>query len=567
MALNVKNKIWLGTGFLFLLLLLTGGVSIYSLTKLKTDSKNILIDNYLSVNCGHIMQQQLLSLHSDYGHSIGKFEYALKQQQNNITEKGEREATDSLTADFNKLKRGDSTSENIERIENDIQEILTLNMNAIDFKNQKAEATADKALTLTLMLSSLIFLVSFSFLLNFPTVVTRPINQLNTAIKAIGEKDYGHRIHIDTKDEFGQLANAFNEMAEKLQDFEHSNLNQLMFQKKRAEAVINSMRDASIGIDKNDNVLFANHQALQLLGLKPEDIVGRNTQDVRHKNDLFRFLLENESASPFKIVIDNRENFFTKEVLDIPDGEGSSKVIVLKNITSFKELDVAKTNFIATVSHELKTPLASSDFSLKLLEDERISTLTPGQRELIENLKADNKRMLKILSELLNMSQVEAGRIQLNIKAIDPLEILENSLKNVAVNAKQKEITFTSDLQKNLPLIKADTDKTTWVLNNFLTNAIKYSSNRAVIEITVSATNGTITFAVTDHGPGIDKEYLPRLFERYFQVPGSKEKGTGLGLAISKEFIEAEGGKIWVDSEIAKGSTFYFSLPVAEPHS
>ncbi len=289
-------------------------------------------------------------------------------------------------------------------------------MNAIRLKNDKAKQNADKALTIILIISSLVFLVSFTFLLNFPSVITTPVNQLTAAIKAVGEKKYDQRIYIQNKDEFGNLANAFNEMAEKLEYFESSNLNKLMFEKSRAEAVINSLKDASIGIDKNDRILFANKQALQLLGLRSEEIVGKNVSDISRRNELFRYLMEDENSTTFKAVIDNRENFFTKEVLELGEGETKNKVIVLKNITSYKELDVAKTNFIATVSHELKTPLASSDFSLKLLLDERTGTLSDSQKKLIENLKDDNSRMLKILSELLNMSQVESGRIQLNIQ-------------------------------------------------------------------------------------------------------------------------------------------------------
>ncbi len=284
--------------------------------------------------------------------------------------------------------------------------------------------------------------------------------------------------------------------------------------------------------------------------------------NISAKNDLFRFLVENEISTPFKVVVDNRENFFAKEVVDVTQGETKNKVIVLKNITSFKELDVAKTNFIATISHELKTPLASSDLSLKLLEDERVSKLSASQKELIENLKQDNKRMLKILSELLNMSQVEAGRIQLNIKKVKPLTIIENAIQAVAANAREKEITIKNTSDKNLPEIEADADKTTWVLNNFLTNAIKYSYKNALVEIIATEQNNNIIFSVRDYGPGIDTVYLPRLFERYFQVPGSKEKGSGLGLAISKDFVEAQRGKIWVESEIGKGSTFNFQLPV-----
>jgi NtrC-family two-component system sensor histidine kinase KinB len=562
MGLNVKNKIRLGTLFLFLLLILTGGASIYFMSKLKAEANNILQDNYESLSYGHTMQQQLNSFDTSYEQSVKQFETALSRQQNNITEKGEREATDSIKIYFNKLKAGDTTKKSIKTLQNEIQEILALNMNAIKVKNAKARATADKALTLILFLSSLVFIISFTFLINFPSVVTTPIKQLTAAINEIGDKNYQHRIHIQNKDEFGKLADSFNEMAEKLQYFESSNLNKMMFEKNRAEAVINSLKDASIGIDKNNTILFANQQALQLLGLKSEDIVGKSVNEISARNDLFRFLIENETSAPFKVVVDNRENFFAKEVIDVTQGEAKNKVIVLKNITSFKELDVAKTNFIATISHELKTPLASSDFSLKLLEDERVSKLSNEQKELIGNLKRDNQRMLKILSELLNLSQVESGRIQLNIKKVAPEQIIENAVQAVAINAKQKEVIIKKMYDKDLPAINADADKTTWVLNNFLTNAIKYSYNNGIVEACIAKQNGNIIFSVKDYGPGIDKEYIPKLFDRYFQVPGSKEKGTGLGLAISKEFVEAQGGKIWVESEIAKGSSFYFSLPV-----
>ena len=562
MALNVKNKIRLGTLFLFLLLILTGGASIYFMSKLKAEAMNILRDNYKSLSYGHTMQKQLNSMETSYDQSIQRFDSALNLQENNITEKGEKEVTDSIRIHFNKLRSGDTAKEMIKTLQNEIQKILALNMSAISLKNEKAQATANKALTIILFLSSLVFIISFTFLLNFPSVVTTPIKQLTAAINEIGDKNYQHRIHIENKDEFGKLADAFNEMAEKLQHFESSNLNKMMFEKNRAEAVINSLKDASIGIDKNDTILFANQQALQLLGLKTEDVVGKSVKEISARNDLFRFLIENENPAPFKIVVDNRENFFTKEMIDVTQGESKNKVIVLKNITSFKELDVAKTNFIATISHELKTPLASSDFSLKLLEDERVSSLSTEQKELIGNLKRDNQRVLKILSELLNLSQVETGRIQLNIKKVAPEQIAENALQAVAINAKQKDVTIKKMFDKDLPQINADADKTTWVVNNFLTNAIKYSYNGGIVEAGINKQNGRIIFSVKDHGPGIAKEYLPKLFERYFQVPGSKEKGTGLGLAISKEFVEAQGGKIWVESEIAKGSTFYFSLPI-----
>jgi two-component system, NtrC family, sensor histidine kinase KinB len=562
MALTVKNKIWLGTLFLFILLLLTGGIGIYFTVQLKNQTKAILQDNYETLSYAHIMQKQMDSVNIKRAVAYKTFDSALKLQEQNITEQGEQNATTAVRANFEKLKKGDTTQNVILQIRSNIQQIIKLNMDAVSKKSQRAQDAANDAFSYIMGLAGIVFLIAFTFIVNFPSIVTNPIIRLTEAIKEIANKNYNHRIHIQNKDEFGRLADAFNEMAERLQYFENSNLNKLMFEKSRAEAVINSLKDASIGIDKNDVVLFANYQALQLLGLRSEEVVGKPVDELKKKNDLFSFLVDKEATTPFKIVVENRENYFVKEIIEVAQGDAKNKVIVLKNITSFKELDVAKTNFIATISHELKTPLASSDFSLKLLEDERTGKLSPDQKELIENLKHDNQRMLKILSELLNMSQVEAGRIQLNVKKVDPEEIIENAIQGVTGSAKEKEILIKNTSAKELPSIEADPDKTTWVLNNFLTNAIKYSFNNSSIEVKASQQNGNIIFSVKDYGPGIAKEYLPRLFERYFQVPGSKEKGTGLGLAISKEFVEAQHGKIWVESEIGSGSVFNFQLPI-----
>ncbi len=561
MSLSVKDKIRLGTVFLFLLLLLTGGVGIFYMSKLKADAKAILQDNYESLTYGHNMQQQLNNFYVQPDSSIKKFEDELNKESKNITEPGEGEAVRLAKIDFDKLKTGDTSIQNIRSLQNEIQKILAVNMQAIQAKNKKAQATADKALMYIVTLAGFVFLISFTFVINFPFVLTNPIRSFSEAIRQIANKNYKYRIHIDNKDEFGKLADSFNEMAERLEYFESSNLNKLLFEKSRAEAVINSLKDASIGIDKNNKVLFANYEALQLLGLKQGEIVGKSTEEISARNDLFRFLIDDHNSAPFKIVIENRENYFVKEMMEVQQGDIKSKVIVLKNVTTLKESDLAKTNFITTISHELRKPLSSSDLNLKLLEDNRIGTLSPQQKKLVDSLKESNQHMLKILSDVLNMEQAEAGSIQLNIQLADPLEIISKALENVMAAAKEKGIRLKNITEKKLPLIKADAEKTTWVLNNFLTNAIKYSANESTIEIGARKQDGAVVFYVKDNGPGIPHEYLDRIFERYFQVPGAKEKGSGLGLAISKEFIEAQKGKIWVESEIGQGARFSFILP------
>lgn len=559
MSTTVKKKIRLGTLFLFSLVLVSCGICIFHLVRLKNDADRILKNNYESLDYAHTMQR-LLDDEMTSSTRLTTFDSLLSLQEKNITEAGEKEITAAIRTAFEEYRKEDIVKAP-KLIRTGIQQLLSLNMKAIEQKNKKARDTADNALTYISLLAVLVFLIGLTFSINFPSILTSPINALTEGIQQIAKKNYHHRIHLERKDEFGQMADAFNDMAERLEYFESSNLNKIIFEKTRAEAVINSLREASIGIDKNDTILFANDQALQLLGMQARDLVSKSVPEVSRKNDLFRYLVEEKGSVPFKIVVDNRENYFTKETIDISQEGTSSKVIILRNITSFKELDVAKTNFIATISHELKTPLASSDISLKLLEDERVSHLSAGQKDLIANLKQDNQRMLRILSELLNMSQIEAGKIQLDISEVNPFAIAEGAIGSVMNTARGKGISLIKKFDRDMGLVRADAEKTVWVLNNFLTNAIKYSPEAGSIEIQVNKEASEIRFSVTDHGPGIPSEHLSRVFERFFKVPGSRAGGTGLGLAISKEFIEAQGGHIWVKSEMGAGSTFGFNLP------
>lgn len=561
MAIKLKTKVALGGIFLFALLILVGAVSFYYLNRLSEESKAIVKANYETLNYSREMLNELDSL-SKNEKGLEQFEKNLQLQENNITEPGEKEMTASLRKNFKVLKEKGISDSLLLLIRKDISQIMKVNLQAIDKKNKAAQRSAENAKTIITIILTLCLLIGFTFIFNFPSLVASPIANLTEAIKAIANKNYGERIHMNRKDEFGDLANAFNTMAERLDEYEHSNLSKILFEKRRAEAVINSLKDASIGIDDKGMVLFANQQALQLLSLKEQDIVGQKQEEVKKRNDLFRFLINEQNNIPFKIVVDGKENYFTKEMVEMTnENQKTGQVIILKNITPFKELDLAKTNFIATVSHELKTPLASSDFSLKLLEDERVGSLTAEQKELVQSLKDDNKRLLRILSELLDMSQVESGKIQLNIQPIEADILLRRAVESVQNVAKEKNISIKKDLEENLPPIKADADKTVWVLNNFLTNAIRYSPNDSNIIVDVARKNNTVQFGVKDFGKGIAPEYKDRIFDRYFRIPGTKE-GTGLGLAICKEFIEAQGGKIWIESDPGSGSRFSFSFPV-----
>ncbi len=564
MRINLKTKLIISLGFLFLVILLFGVLGVFYINKLSTDAENIIRNNYETLVYSNNMLKAIDEIPKNKKASEN-FEVNLKKQETNITESGEKQATEELRKNFEELKKDPRDASNYNDIRQTLQEINNINQAAIYKKNEIAKHTSEEAIFWLTITFSFLSLVAFTLVMNIPRVIATPVRALSEGITEIANKNYRKRIYLDQKDEFGDLANTFNVMAQKLDEYEHSNLAKIKFEKSRIETIINQMKDGIIGLDEKKNILFLNAIAEKLLGLKESEIIGKYTADIALKNDLMRMLLQNRNENELKIYADNKESYFNKYVLDVTNNdEVIGQVIVLRNITPFHELNEAKTNFIATVSHELKTPISSIKMSAQLLADSRVSALSTDQKELLKSITDDADRLLKITSELLNMSQAETGNIQLKLQPVQPAIIVEQALQAVLFQAQQKNISIQKNIPQQLSAVQADAEKTSWVLINFLTNAIKYSPESSAIEISVSQTENKITFAVADHGKGIEEKYLPKLFDRYFKVPGTYERsGTGLGLAISKEFIEAQGGTIRVQSVLNEGSIFSFTLSAA----
>lgn len=574
--MRLKTKLTLGIGFLFVVILVFGILSIVSITLLKNDSAKVLKNNHETlVYCNNILKA--LDEVRFNKEATGIIETNIAKQEKNITEPGEQEVTELLRKNFEELKANPSDSSNYPEIRQSLQLINELNQQAIMRKNEVAVNTAQNATTWLTIIFSILTLIAFTLAVNFPAVLSKPVRALAEGISEIANKNYKTRIRLSQKDEFGTLADAFNKMAEKLQEYDSSSLAKLLMEKKRIETLINNMHDPVIGLDENKKILFANNEALKITGLKEEDITGKPVQDVAVANDLVRSLIKemivigtdvtSQKKEPLKIYADNKESYFEKEIVPIsitPTGEKEKihigNVIVLRNITPFKELDFAKTSFIATVSHELKTPIASIKMSLQLLDNEKTGALNTEQHQLLDSIKDDSNRLLKITGELLNMTQVESGNIQLALRPSDAKEIIMYAIDANKMAAENKHIKLDLTYAENLPQIFTDSEKTAWVLNNLLSNAIRHSHENSTIYLRIALQNKKIIFTVRDTGHGIAQEYKDKIFDRYFRVPGSQKEGTGLGLAISKEFIEAQGGTIQVASEIGVGSTFTVGL-------
>ncbi|MBN8694924.1 MAG: HAMP domain-containing protein [Bacteroidetes bacterium] len=564
MQLRVKTKLSLGLGFLFVVIILIGSLGAFYIHSIAKESKEILKDNYESIVYSKSMLEIIDLYDGDSSTFFKRFEPILIRQEHNITEIGEKENTQMLRDLFAETQRKGINSTTLLNLKKNLYSITDLNMQAILRKNNQAQLSADRVLTYIGIIGGICFVIVFTFIINFPGYIANPIKELTESIKQIAGKNYHQRLHFRSGDEFGELADAFNSMAEKLEHYENSNLAKIMFEKKRIETIINNMKDAIIGVSENRIILFANIQAAQLLGLNETDLIGKNATEVALKNDLMRLLLNNDpNEKPIKIFADGKESYFNKDSISIKsEGKSIGEVILLKNITQFQELDLAKTNFIATISHELKTPIASIKLSSKLLEDSRIGELNEEQKQLITNIKGDSDRLLKITSEVLNMAQVETGRIQLNFQKVEAKEIVKYAVDSLKFQADQKGIQIIQELDESLPPVNADIEKSAWVMVNLLSNAIRYSPENDKIQIKVISKDKYIEFLVHDNGKGIAPQYQDKIFDRFFRIPGNPKHGSGLGLSIAKEFILAQKGEIGLKNDGHPGTTFYFLLPI-----
>lgn len=573
--MKIKTKLRLGIGLLFAMITVLAVVGIRQVSLLSADSRNILIANHNSLEYTRQMLRALDELEVHAG-ALDTFKKSLAAQQKNITEIGEKELTAQLAGHFEKLKTNVRDKEAVELIRNDALEIMSINLDAINRKSLIASQTAKSSMVWIGITGTLCFLIAFTLFVNLPGNIANPIRELTESIRQIANENYTERVHFGSSDEYGQLARSFNTMAEKLEEYNSSNLARLMIEKKRVETLIDNMHDPVIGLDENRKVIFANEVARKVTGLQVSELVGRNAMDIALHNDLVRSLVKdifdpqvkgNGKGAAMKIYADDKESYFEKEYVDIsivPTGEQQPRsighVIILRNVTPYKELDFAKTNFIANVSHELKTPISSIKITLDLLRNERVGNTNEEQRSLLDSIREDADRLLKITGELLNITQVESGKIQLNIAATSPREIVQYAIAANETQAESRDISLQivdNGVQAN---ILADTEKTAWVLTNLVSNAIRYSYDHSSIRIVLEEDNESVRIAVTDSGQGISQEYKDKIFDRYFRVPGSTKEGTGLGLAISREFMEAQDGTLTVESELGAGSTFTIAL-------
>ncbi len=614
--MNTKLKTWILLGYIIMavIIVLLSGFSIYFIERLNSASEKILKDNYLSIESAkHLIDNLdkidnsrallLSNVESEKNFASGEYDSGkdnfikyLMICESNITEKGEKDLLVLLRKDYEEYIQltNSASSQDVsfylsvllpkyKSVKTYCFELLNLNEKAMLRKNENSRNISKSTEIYMIIIAGVSVLIVLIALVRIPGNVINPILEMTKKVEAIANKKYTERLEVRSRNELGVLAASFNKMAEKLSEYEQTNIEKLIAEKKRTEAIVENMRDGIIVLDENSNVILTNNVGSDLIGLSKTDLIGRNIINSADDNNLIKSLVSDldpavhsnknyeKKLNYLRIVYRDKEEFFLKEISRVIDEFDNKKIlgtiIVLKNVTGFKELDEVKSGFVATVSHELKTPLAAMNMSLRLIQDSRIGSLNPEQKKITDSMKDEVKRLLKMVNELLNLSRLESGGEIYKYGLVSIDDIIDSAVTPLIMQFEQNKIDFQLEAEKNLPKLNVDANKVAWVIINLLGNAIRYSKENDIVKLSVKKSENEIVFCVKDSGAGIKPEYLDRIFDKFVQINTAniekQNKGVGLGLAISKEFVEAHGGRIWVKSEQGRGSEFYFALPIS----
>jgi signal transduction histidine kinase len=415
--------------------------------------------------------------------------------------------------------------------------------------------------------------------------ILRPIQAMTRSALGIGVGNFDQVVPVMSRDELGQLAGAFNAMARQMRQYRQSDYARLLRAQRTSQATIDSFPDPVLVVDTEGHVEMANPAARRLLGVAPSpqslspEGRGAGGEGARVawqppeilRQPLTAALHEQRPYTPegfrhaFALRVEGQDRFFLPCLLPIRDPYGHTlgAAVLLQDITRFRLLDEVKSDLVATVSHELKTPLTSVRLALHLLLEETVGPLTPKQTELLLDARDNAERLLARVNNLLDLARLERGQDQLDLRPQPVADLLQAAAEAIRPRAADKGVDVTVATPPDLPLAAVDSQRLGHALGNLLDNALTYTAPGGQISLMASAAPDAVTLVVADTGTGIPPEHLPHIFNRFYRVPGqSQPGGTGLGLAIVREIVTAHGGSITCESQPGAGTTFRLTLPI-----
>jgi NtrC-family two-component system sensor histidine kinase KinB len=620
MMLTLRRRILLNLAPLLFLLVVLGGAGTWMLYRMGSTIDAIMRDNYDSVVFMERLAEAAERIDTSFQSCLGGDEGASRQQyeeawkvyeknlddeQHNITIPGEGELCDELTELTQRYRRQGDTfygrpandpqrqqdydgpaglRDTLRQIKGSARRIFWLNGDNMEQCNRDALHTARTSLlAFALGLIAVTLLAGYCSLRVVHTIL-QPIQAVTRSALGISAGNLDQIVPYLARDELGQLAEAFNSMARHLRTYRQSQLAELLRAQRTSQATIDSFPDPVLVVDSAGRVAMANPAAQRVLGVMGPKV--DRSQPRRASADTALVepwqapapLREPLSAALDKqlaylpegfdlavpLPVEGREHFFLPRLLPIRDpfGHTLGAAVQLQDITRFRLLDEIKSNLVGTVSHELKTPLTSVRLALHLLLEETVGPLTPKQTEFVVDARDNAELLLARVNNLLDLTRFESGREQLDIRAERAEPLLRAAAEAVRPKAESKGVEIVMEVAEHLPVVAADATRLGHALENLLENAITYTDRGGRVTVTAVPAGQGIECRVTDTGIGIPAEHLPRVFDRFFRVPGqSRGRGSGLGLAIVREIITAHGGTIDCQSRPGAGTTFRLTLP------
>jgi signal transduction histidine kinase len=412
------------------------------------------------------------------------------------------------------------------------------------------------------ILTSVLLAGAASFLLT--RRVTRPLSETRDAAIRVASGDYATAVPVKSRDELGEVARAFNYMAEEIEHY----VGEIQEQKSRLEAVLEASPEALVTTDPEGRVTMANPAAARMLGIRVFDR-GRTLEDLGVPWGVLQCLREAAAngVAVREVELGDKAYWAYAAQMNRDDGDSNGRtdagiILAVRDITEHRSLERAKTAFVSDVSHELRTPLTTIQSAVDLLERAR-DRLDPLEHRALELADQELRRIRVMVEELLTLAQMDSWQYQLEVGPTDLSRIVQTAIESVGAKAERFGIGIHFDDPGEHRCV-CDAQKLYQVFLNLLDNAIKYSDAGARVDITVKEDVSSLTVEVRDTGVGIPQEELAQLFERFYRVDKDRSRttgGSGLGLAISKQIVEMHGGDISVESEVGVGSTFRVLIP------
>ena len=613
MKLSLRWRILLTLVPLLLLLSVVGSAGVWLLRHLGGRIELILRENYRSVLYMERLNEAMERIDSSFGFALAgqeqqarqqyetnwkRFDEYLRLEQENITVPGEAQLVDQLTTSARLYRQGGQhfyelaakTQERhqayfgtqgksllgqFQELKGITSEISRINQANMEEASQSARETAASSLTWFAAGLSLAVLLAVFLAWRTAQTIIQPLNAITDSALAISEGNPDQVVPVQSHDELGRLAQAFNVMARHLRDYRDSQSAQLLRVQRTSQATIDSFPDPILVIDPEGYVEMANPAARRLLGVVPKD-KGQTTAVIWQPPQT----LQQPLSEALQGMHDYLPDGFDKTILlgssglelallprimtiRDPNNHTLGAAVLLQDVTRLRLLDQVKSNLVATASHELKTPLTSLRLVVHLLLEESAGPISPKQMELLLDARENSERLLAVVNNLLDLARLEQGWQQLNVQPESPATLLRSAADTISARARDKNVEVILEVPGELPSVSVDVERMGHALRNLLDNALTYTERGGKITLSASSDHEGVTLTVADTGIGIPPEHLPHVFDKFIRIPGhSRDDSTGLGLAIVREIVTAHGGNVTCESQPGLGTTFRIRLPL-----